>query len=104
LIERGKYEILWRKTTATTLHKAWWLSVVIRVQTSRPNEHDIRLFCAKDRKDYAHKDLVEYLEEKLDEFEGSIDSLVMYTQIVYDGSCYTASPKLLASMERLGKW
>jgi hypothetical protein len=51
-----------------------------------------------------HKDLVEYLEEKLDEFEGSIDSLVMYTQIVYDGSCYTASPKLLASMERLGKW
>jgi hypothetical protein len=31
---------------------------------------------------------VEYLEEKLDEFEGSMDSLVMYTQIVYDGSCY----------------
>jgi hypothetical protein len=32
------------------------------------------------------KILVEYLEEKLDEFEGSMDSLVMYTQIVYDGS------------------
>jgi hypothetical protein len=56
--------------------------VVIRVQTSRPNEHDIRLFCAKDRKRITpHKDLVEYLEEKLDEFEGSIDSLVMYASI-----------------------
>lgn len=64
---------------------------------SDSNEHDIRLFCAKDRKKdcMPHKDLVEYLEEKLDEFEGSIDSLVMYTQLVYDGSCYRASPKFM---------
>ena len=60
-------------------------------------EHHIRMYCEKKRRAECQptKDLVEYLEEKLDELEGYVDTLPMHTSVLHQGCLYRATSNFM---------